>query len=327
MPNIKQFRSDDIILVGEHFNYEWDNLLRSDSLLRLIKQKNHSGVTYEQRPRQGFGAIPKYTGDMNYIKPKRGFNNLIITDEYMGSYDVHYKAYKVDKSGELENCGQDLAQGMAYTISNSVLELFGSAWTKVGNDGKTWAAEDHPIAALRDEGNKYVADASAGTYSNLIRAEGGSTDLALSVKGLDRAWEIANGIPLPDGKPMKGKFDLVLVSPKNRAKAIKLLGQDTELAPKQDPDSAENAASSVHGLKWMVCGYGYGSGAVGLRDNQWAFVDSANLKKVTVLIFTTRPVIDQSYAYPNKRVKVFSVYADFGIGYADWRPILFSNPA
>ena len=39
MPNIKQFRSDDIILVGEHFNYEWDNLLRSDSLLRLIKQK------------------------------------------------------------------------------------------------------------------------------------------------------------------------------------------------------------------------------------------------------------------------------------------------
>ena len=57
---------------------------------------------------------------------------------------------------------------------------------------------------------------------------------------------------MPDGKPMKGKFDLVLVSPKNRAKAIKLLGQDTELAPKQDPESAENAASSVHGLKWMV---------------------------------------------------------------------------
>ena len=68
--------------------------------------------------------------------------------------------------------------------------------------------------------------------------------------------------------------------PTSCRKARKLLGDDknVDLMPKKDPESAENMASSIYGLKWMCVGAGSGPNALGFKGKQWALVDSERLQ-------------------------------------------------
>lgn len=324
----KVFRSDDYVFVGKHFDIEQKRLLDRNSLLRILGTVDTTSVNYELKPRSGFPELPDYDGkNLSFVNPKRGFNKVISPREKLGAYEMGEKDYRNDRSGELQRAGKDLAKAAENTIANDCLRLFGGAWVYTGGDGKTWAASDHPNAAKYDEGRTYIADASSGTSSNLIQSTAG-TYLEFATAGIDRAQVIGSKFMTPEGNPYKGNYDLLLVSPDLAPQARKLLGDDKniKLMPTKDPESAENAASSIYGLKWLVVGAGDGVGALGLKGKQWALCDSETLKETALIVYGKRPEVREGKP-DNPYVKTFVAYADYGLGFADWRCILFSNPA
>lgn len=325
MPNNKVFRSDDYIFVGKHFDYHMNRLLTKNGLLRVLGTVDTTSVNYEITPRQGFGELPKYSGDLNYVNPKRGFKVVIEPEEILGAYEMHDKAYRNDRSGELKRAGKQLAEAAEGTVANDALRLFGGSWTLTGGDGKAWAATDHPNAGKYDEGRKYISDPDSGTTSNIIARNG--TQYELTTAGIDAGQVIASKFMNPAGMPYKGNYDLLLVSPDLVPQARKLLGDDknVDLMPKKDPESAENMASSIYGLKWMCVGAGSGPNALGFKGKQWALVDSERLQETALIVYGKRPELKEGRPV-NPYLKIFTAYADYGLGFADWRPILFANP-
>lgn len=318
MPNNKLFRSDDYVFVGKSFNFSIDDRLKSKALLRVLGEVDTNSVDYELTGMGGFPELPEYTGDLNYINPKRGFKAIIRPSEKLGAYDVHYKAYKNDRLGELKKCGSQLAEAAGVTVYLDALRLFGNAFTVSGGDGKTWAATDHPNAAKYDEGRTYVADADAGTGSNLLTEE-------FSVKGIDNARVHSSYFVTPAGMPYLGEYDLLLISPELEPTARKLLGDKAMRMPTKDPESAENAASSIYGLEYLVVGAGAGKGKLGLSGKQWALCDSKRMKETALIVYNSRPQTREGNPV-NPWVKTYTAYADYALGYGDWRPIIFSNP-
>lgn len=163
-------------------------------------------------------------------------------------------------------------------------------------------------------GRRYIPDPESGTFSNLINR-------ALSVESITAAQSLAGRFVTPDGLPYLSDMDLLLVSPELEAAAKKICGDNGKLRPTRNPDDDGNAANPVADLQYMVIG----GGADGFTAKQWAICDKTRMKQIFKLIYITRPKV-MNHDLDNPLTDAYTGYVDFGVGWGDARPIIFSNP-
>ncbi|MBE6070210.1 MAG: hypothetical protein E7211_21340 [Clostridium lundense] len=316
MSNPYNWKTDNYKLVGKSFDFAYQN--RLNKMLSIIGSVNSSSIDYELTGSGGYGEMPVYDGsNLNEGDKKRGFKTVITPEEFSLSEAVGYKQAKVDKSGECGRVGKLLGNSAAMTVYMHALRMLAGAFdaTKTGGDGKSWAATDHPIASKGAQGRRYIPDPDAGTYSNLIAK-------TLSVSAITDAQALAGRFVTPDGLPFLADMSLLLVSPELEAEAKKICGDNGKYRPERNPADAGNAANPLADLQYMVIG----GGNDGFSKKQWAICDPALMREMVKLVYITKPTVMQT-ALDNPLKDLYTGYVDFGIGWGDARPIIFSNPS
>lgn len=304
MNDIYTWPNDLYPLVKKRFDLRYAK--RLDLIKEVCDVVEQDEIDYRLEGVGGYGELPVYDGSaILSADQKRSFITTITPKEHALAVSLSYKKAKVDLSGEAAKIGTRLADSAYMTVLNEFYRLFGNAFTTVGADGCPWASENHPINTKSDK-----------TYSNLIREN-------LSVSSITKAQTLASRFVTPDGLPFAGNFDLLLVSPELEAKAKEICGPNSRLIPEKNPDmnAAENAANPVYGMKYLVVG----AGELGLSGKQWALADSMLLREVLKLVYISKPTVLVA-TQDNPLITDYIGYVDFGFGFADGRPIIFSNP-
>lgn len=316
MPDFTNWKSDNYKFVGAAFDYAYNN--RLNKLTEIVGVVSSNSIDYELTGNGGYGEMPEYDGNtLNERQQHRGFKTIITPREYEITEIVGYKQAKVDKSGECRRVGSLLGNSAAMTVYLHLLDMFGNAFNGdfKGGDGKAWAASDHPVASKGSSGRTYVADADAGTYSNLF-------SLALSVSAITSLQAAACRFITPDGLPLAGEYNMLLVSPEDEATAAKICGPNGKWRPQQAPGDNKFDANPLPDLQYMVIG----GGSRGFASGQWALCDRNMMKESTKLVYITKPMVQQ-HELDNPFKDAYSGYVDFGCGWGDARQILFSTGA
>lgn len=309
------WKNDLYPLIDKTFDYEYKNHM--SKLREIISEEDNQAVDYRMEGLGGYGEFSQYNGTLQSGNQKRGFIKIVTPTEYTNTIDIGYKFAKIDKQGEAKKVGTRLAYGGAMTVYMHILRMFGRAYNAgyPGGDGKAWAATDHPVASKGDSNGTSVVDADAGTFSNLI------TD-TLAVSSITKAQTLANRFVTPDGLPFMCDMNTLLVSPELEPKAKEICGPDGKLIPERLPETDYNSANPVYGMKYIVIG----GGADGFTAKQWAVCDRTLLKEIAKVIYITRPTVMRS-ELDNPLIARSVGYIDFGVGFSDARPVIFSNPA
>ncbi len=305
MNDIYTWPNDLYPLVKKRFDLRYGN--RMDVISNVAEVITQDEIDYRFEGIGGYGELPEYDGtSVASADQKRSFITTVSPKEHALKVTLSYKKAKVDLSGEAQKVGTRLADSAYMTVLNEFYRLFANAFTNIGSDGAAWASKNHPINSQAD----------SGTYSNLINS-------ALSVSAITSAQSKAAAFVTPDGLPFAGNFDLLLVSPDLEAKAKEICGPNSRLIPEKNPDAdaGQNAANPVYGMKYLVVG----GGGIGLTKNQWAIADSMLLPEVLKLVYITEPTVLVS-PQDNPLITDYIGYVDFGFGFGDARPIIFSNP-
>ncbi len=307
------WKGDNHKFVGKAFEFAYKD--RLNKLLPIMGEADSRNVDYEILGLGGYGEMERYNGVLNQGEQKRGFRTVITPEEFSKSASVGYKEAKIDKLGETRKVGKRLGDSAAMTVYVHCLRMFAGAWDpkRPGGDGKSWAAADHPVASLRGEGRRYVADPASGVYSNVINE-------SLTVGAITKAQAQAGKFITPDGLPFLCEMDTLLVGPELEATAKKLLGETARLRPVKDPDSNSNAANPIYDMNYIVVG----GGRDGFTGKQWAICDRRLMKEAVQLVYITRPVVMRS-ELDNPLIDMFTAYTDFGMGWGDSRQIIFSQ--
>ncbi len=317
--NINNVWKNDLYpLIDRVFDYEYKN--RLGALRRIVSEVDSRAVEYRAEGMGGYGELPSYTGELHNMDQRRGFITIIRPEQKAGSIDIDYKYARIDKSGEARAAGRRAAYSAAMSVYMGVLRMFGCAFDAnvCGGDGQPWASAVHPVASYCSENGESVADTEAGTFSNLISSE-------LSVSAITAANTMANRFVTPDGLPFLTDFfsnGILLVSPELEGRAREICGPQAKLSPGLDPSSGDNAANPVYGMRYMVVG----GGDAGFSAKQWAVADAGLLKECAKIIYISRPTVIHA-ALDNPLIARIVPYVDFGVGWTDARPIIFSDPA
>lgn len=304
MNDIYTWHQDLYPLVKKRFDMRYAD--RMDIISQLAEVITQDNIDYRFEGVGGYGEIPVYDGtNIAEADQKRAFITTITPKEHALKVTMSYKKTKIDQSKESEKVGTRLADSAYMTVLNEFYRLFGNAFTTIGADGVAWASDAHKINSESDE-----------TYSNVIHS-------ALSVSAITAAQTKASGFVTPDGLPFASNFDLLLVSPELEPKAKEICGPNSRLIPEKNPDADApmNAANPVYGMKYLVVG----GGGIGLTGKKWAIADSMLLPEILKLVYITEPsvlVTNQS----NPLLTDYIGYVDFGFGFGDARPIIFSDP-
>lgn len=305
MNDIYTWPQDLYPLIKKRFDLRYAK--RLDVINEVAETIVQDEIDYRLEGVGGYGELPVYNGStIVSADQKRSFITTITPKEHALRVSLTYKKSKVDLSGEAEKVGTRLADSAYMTVLNEFYRLFGNAFTSIGADGVAWAATNHPVNTDKNE-----------TYSNLL------TD-TLSVASITKAQTMAAKYVTPDGLPFAGNFDLLLVSPDLEARAKEICGPNSRIMPEKNPDlgAAENAANPVYGMRYLVVG----GGGTGFAPKQWAVADSMLLREVLKLVYISKPTVLVA-KQDNPLVTDYIGYVDFGFGFADGRPIIFSNPA
>ena len=311
MPNLSAWKTDNYKFVGKSFDFRYAD--RINKLSPIIGSVNAKSIDYEIEGAGGYGELTQYDGtNLNPGKMLRGFKTIVTPQEFSKTIDISFKQAKIDKSGECAKVGARLGDAAAMTVYMHIVRAFGNAFNSdyVGGDGKAWAATDHPVASKGSQQRQFVPDEEAGTYSNLITT-------ALSVSAITEAQTMANRFITPDGLPFACDFDTLLVSPELEPTAKKICGENAKLYPDQT-----DHVNPVSDLQYIVIG----GGADGFTAKQWAICDKRIMKDVFNIVYNTKPMVVES-ELDNPLIDRYTAYCDFGIGWGDARPIIFSNPS
>lgn len=320
MPNIQNNWGTDLYkFVGKTFDINCQNWKQKRPILSLLGEVTTDSAFYDLAAGGDFPELPDYDGTMKKINPLRGFRKVIEPSEKLGSYDIHYKQWLNDKSGEAKKAGKQLSDSAEMSVYMSVLRLFQNAFSssQLGGDGVAWASTSHPVASKGGKAGEreYEADTEAGTFSNLITSE-------LSIAAIDEALAKGYRYVTPAGKPFLADYSLLIVSPELEATAKKLLGDNAKVSMQADM-VGENKMNPYAGqMRYIVMG----GGNVGFSAKQWAIADAAKLKETAAIVYNTKPEVQQA-TNTNPYVKTFVAYCDYALGFADARPIIFSNPS
>ena len=304
MNDIYTWHQDLYPLVKKRFDMRYAD--RMDIISQLAEVITQDNIDYRFEGVGGYGEIPVYDGtNIAEADQKRAFITTITPKEHALKVTMSYKKTKIDQSKESEKVGTRLADSAYMTVLNEFYRLFGNAFTTIGADGVAWASDAHKINSESDE-----------TYSNVIHS-------ALSVSAITAAQTKASGFVTPDGLPFASNFDLLLVSPELEPKAKEICGPNSRLIPEKNPDADApmNAANPVYGMKYLVVG----GGGIGLTGKKWAIADSMLLPEILKLVYITEPsVLVTNQSTP--LLTDYIGYVDFGFGFGDARPIIFSDP-
>jgi len=313
------WKTDLYPIVDKVFDFEYRN--RMALIRQIISEEDSTSANYRVEGAGGFGELPAYSGSLTTLDQKRGFITMITPTERAGAIDINYKYAKIDKSGEAKRAGRRAAYSASMSVYMGVLRMFGNAFnTSVrGGDGKAWAATDHPVCTTgSSESGGNMVDLDGATFSNLI-------DKELSVSAITEANVMANRFVTPDGLPFLTDFysnGILLVSPELEGKAREICGPQAKLSPEQNPEGDLFAANPVYGMRYMVIG----GGDVGFTAKQWAVADMTLLRDCAKIVYISRPTVIRS-ELDNPLIARVVPYVDFGVGWSDARPIIFSNPA
>lgn len=310
------WKTDNYKFVGKSFDVAYAN--RMNKLKPIIGEETIKSYDYEMTGTEGYGELEPYDGvNLNQGKTKRGFKTVIRTEEIQKSAQLGYKECKIDKFGATQRVGRRLGDAASMSVYLAALRLFSGAFdvTKLGGDGESWASEKHPIASIGSTGRVYIPDPESGTYSNLIRS-------ALSVKAITAAQTMASRFLTPDGMPFACEFDTLLVSPELEPEAKKICGENAKLRPIMNPENDTHEANPVYTLNYIVIG----GGKDGFGSKQWAVCDRTLMQDLVKIVYNTKPTVMEN-ELDNPLLQQFTAYADFGIGWADARQIIFSDPS
>lgn len=319
MPNTTSataWKNDNYKFVGKAFDYAYEN--RMNKFKAIMGEVNSKSIDYELSGAGGYGELSVYDGNnLNMGEQKRGFRTIITPQEYEKSIAVGYKQAKVDKMGETRKVGTRLGDSAAMTVYLHCLRMFGNAFNAgyLGGDGVPWASTKHPVASKMDQYRRRIPDPDSGVYSNLITDE-------LSVDAITKAQSMAGRYLTPDGLPFMCEMNTVLVSPELEATAKKLFGENNKLRPLRNPSDDTNAANPIYeDMTYMVVG----GGNDGFSAKQWAICDRTLMKELCNIVYLTKPMV-MNTQLDNPLIDQYTAYVDFGVGWGDARPIIFSNP-
>lgn len=307
------WKNDLFPLIQKSFDYNYGQF--NNVFKEIMSEEDSKSVDYRMAGMGGYGELPNYDGaNLAQLNNKRGFVTILNPIEKGAAIDLQIRYKNVDKSGEAKKIGKRAALSTAMTVYLAQLRLFGRAFDAnyVGGDGKPWAATDHPVASKGDLNGASVVDPDSGVFSNLVTNR-------LSVAALTAAQTRANRFMTPDGLPFMCDFTnngILLVSPELEPKAKEICGADAKLLP----ESAENGANPVAGLKYVVVG----GGNDGFTANQWAIADKNLLQEIAKAVFVERPTVLETNL-DNPLIARYVPYVDFSVGFGDARPIIFSN--
>lgn len=304
MNDIYSWSNDLYPLVTKRYNDQYAK--RMNVMKQVIGEETTTRVDIREEGMGGFGEIPVYNGTViPELGQKRGFVTTYTPYERAGEASISYKKAKVDMSGEAKKTGTRLANSSYMTVLADFYRLFSGAFdpAKLGADGQPWASASHPINS----------EAGAGVFSNLINT-------TFSIPALTAAQTAANRFVTYDGMPFLSEMDLVLIAPELEPKAKEFFGENAKLIP----ESAENGANPVYGMKYMVIG---GGSDLGFSAKQWALADSSLLQEHAKIVYITKPMIINTKETNNPLISKYTAYMDYVLGFSEARPIIFSNPA
>lgn len=267
------------------------NLIKQTIGYQPLKTSNQ----YADEGMGGYGYVPDYNGTtISELNQKRGFKTIYTPKEKAAKATVSYKYAKVDQSGEAAKAGNKMADSLAMTQLRDFYNLFANGFSSqfVGADGQPLFSASHPI---NSEGS------SAGVFSNL----GSGT---FSIANITSAQTAAQRFKTFDGLDFDCDFNLVLIPPELEPKAKEFFGDNAKLIP----ESAENGANPVQGMKYIVI-KGFGA-------KQWAVADSILLQDYIKMVEITAPMV-----IPNKPdnplIQEYIGYMDYCLGWSDARCI------
>jgi len=290
--------ADDLYpLVFKRFQDRYDK--RTDLIKTVIGYDKIKTLSMYDEGIGGYGYVPEYDGTLiTELNQKRGFKQIYTPKEKAAKATVHYKYAKVDQSGEAKKAGTKMADSLAMTRVRNFYNLFANGWNSAykGADGKALFAADHPTNSDSDD----IFD-NTGTAT-------------FSIASITTAQTRAQRWVTYDGLPFDCDFDLCLISPELEPRAREYFGKEAKLIP----DSAENGANPVYGMKYFVI--------KGLTAKQWIVADSNLLKEYVKLVEITAPMV-----IPNKPdnplIQEYVAYMDDCFGWSDCRCMIGFNPS
>lgn len=304
MNDVYTWQNDLYPLVTKRYNDRYAK--RMNVMKQVIGEETTSRVDIREEGIGGYGEVPIYNGTtIPSLGQKRGFVTIYTPQERAAQAEVSYKKAKVDMSGEAAKTGTRLADSTYMTILSDFYRLFSGAFdpSRIGADGVPWASTAHPINS----------EAGAGTFSNLVTTP-------FSIAAITAAQTAANRFVTYDGFPFLCEMNLVLISPELEPKAKEFFGEDAKLIP----ESAENGANPVHGMRYMVVG---GGADLGFSAKQWAIADSMLLQEHAKIVYITKPMVIYNKDTANPLISKYTTYTDYTLNYSEARPIIFANPA
>lgn len=299
MNDLYTYANDLYPVISKRFDLEYANYV--NVMNSIIGVETTDRVDVREEGIGGFGEIPDYDGStVPELTQKRGYTAIYTPKEKLAKCTVGYKKAKIDMSGIASRTGEYLAGSIGMTRLMDFYRMFSNGFSSsyLGGDGKSLFATDHPMSS--DPQNTQ-------TFSNSITSP-------FSISAITAAQSTARRFLTPDGLPFLSKYDLILVSPELEPKAKEFFGLESKLIP----ESAENGSNPLFNTKYFVID--------GFAAKQWAVGDSRLIKKMMKLVQITAPRTDMQKA-ANPYFTEYFVYADYTMGFSDWRQIIGSNPA
>jgi hypothetical protein len=296
--DVYTWQNDLYPLVTKRFN---DRLAKRVDVMKLvIGEEDTDRVDIREEGMGGFGEVPDYNGtDIPELSQKRGFVKIYTPKEKAAKASIGFKKAKIDQSGEAKKTGERMADSLAMTRLMDFYRMFANGYGGgiVGADGQQLFSTAHPINS----------DAGADVYSNLI------TD-AYSISAITKAQSAARRFVTYDGLPFLSQYDLCLISPELEPKAKEFFGAEAKLIP----ESNENGANPVHGMKYFVID--------GFTAKQWAVGDSQLIKDFMKIVNITKPMVIYNKEASNPLIAYYTAYMDYTMGWSECRQIIGSNP-
>jgi phage major head subunit gpT-like protein len=281
-------------------DYFTDQLDKNDAIIgQLITVEGTDKYETTKESLGGLGEVPDYNGtEIKQMNRAKGFTNSIITKEKAGLYQVHFKAAKLDMSGEAKKAGTYMSNALNATR----LKMFNTFMSNLFNPTQKWA-DGKAIFSTGHKVNPSVTD----TYDNLITDDLTIAALTKMEKAMAR-WKTYDGMDLVINP------NLLLVSPELAPTCRQLFSDRAELLPA----SANNDANPFYETQWKpVKGFG---------AKQWAYVDKALMKEYISLLDTTKPMVIRQ-KNSNPLIDEYIGYMDSAIGCYEVKFGMGANPA
>jgi hypothetical protein len=303
--------------------FEWKVEQFQNVLKLVLGEEDSQTIDFKLSEGGGYGEVPDYDGGstITTMNQKRGFIKTITQAQKAGAIDIERLYAITDQSGEAKKAGTRAAISLNTTIFNMMLRMFAGAWTtSLGGDDYPWAYASHPVASKGDAAGVSIADAEAGTFSNIITG-----NPVLSLAAITTAQTAARRFVTPDGSPCSINLSdngLLLISAELEPRAIELCGKNGRMIPDRLPESNENGANPIYGLQYVVMS----GGADGFTAKQWAIADKTMLPEVAKIVYAQRPTTFKT-ELDNPLIARIVPYMAAAIGQNAARAVLFSNPA